>query len=296
MASKKQDPLPAGATVYRLVMRDTSRPFADGRYLPSRRLYDFPNRRRAVFKWISGPEDDVELKTRSGSSQHTGGTERRLDATPATTTVRSASCDNKPHSDDDLLRGRRNSLWEDESEASASRDIKTFAAEAKPHPEASSGFYDTGPAFSYVKDEVTRVMAEQPEGIELDLAWDVIAILHGQHASGKIAPGCLSKTIVYNGTPTMCYATTVRQYAEMLWPAVCSPVLECIEWALSSPGEEFSPSRMNSARFHGTIMTVGLDGATTNVIIQRDLNVATYPHATMSQVSRVTRHTERHQD
>jgi hypothetical protein len=117
-------------------------------------------------------------------------------------------------------------------------------------------------------------MAEQPRVLELVLAWDVVAILRGQYALGKIAAGCLSGTIVYNGTPTMCYATTVRQYAEKLWPRVFSPALECIEHALSSRGDDVTPSRVHTTKFYGIIITIELNGATAHVKIERDRTVA----------------------
>jgi len=260
VASKRPEPGSAIATVYQLVMRDDGRPFADGRYLPARRLHDKPSNKQSVkSKWTPRPEDDLEFEGPSVFGKRTRGPKCRLDTTPAIETVQSSSYDDKSHSGDVRLHGHGNFV------------IGQFSG-----PET---------ALSYDKDQVTRVMAEQPRVLELVLAWDVVAILRGQHASGKIAAGCLSETIVYNGTPTMWYATTVQQYAKKLWPRVCSPALECIEHALSSSGDDFTPSRMHTAKFYGIIITIELNGATTHVKIERDRTVAAYPRSTMSGVS-----------
>ena len=286
VASRAPDPLHERAAVYQLVARDTGLPFANGRYFPAYRLYDKPSNKQPVkSKWTPRPENDMGLKTPSVSGQRIREPKRRLDATPATAIVQSPSRDDKSHSDDKPLRDH-GSLSGDVLDASVSEDMKHLAAEAKSQLGTSSGSYDTGPAFSYVKDQINRVVAEQPTVIELDLVWDLIAILRRQYASGKPAPGCLSNTIVYNGTPTMCYATTVKQYAEKLWPAVCSPVLELLVNALSSSGYGRYTVGHESAVFHDIFMAITLGGAITKVVIERVPRVTTYPQATMSEVSK----------
>ena len=284
VARREPDPLLETAAVYQLAIRDNGRLFADGQYVPAHRLYDKPpNKQPVKSKWTLRPENDLGLPP-SVSGQRTRGPDRRLDAMPATGIVQSPSYDDKSHFDDKALRGHGNSLLEDVIDASVSKDMKHLAGEAKFQPGTSSGSYDTGPAFSYIKDQMTRVVAEKPNVIQLQLNWDVAAILRGQNAPGRPAPGCLSNTIVYNGTPTMCYATTVRQYAKKLWPAVCSPVLGCLERALSSSDYGRSKLGWEVAEFHDIAVGVKLDGATTSVSIERGFRVATYPQAMMSEV------------
>jgi hypothetical protein len=139
-------------------------------------------------------------------------------------------------------------------------------------------------------------MAEQPMVIQLDLAWDVVAILRRQYASSEIAPGCLSKTVVYNGTPTACYATTVGHYAAEIWPNVCSPVLGCFENALSNldNGRTASsvPIEPADGEFQGIRMRINLRGETTSVKINCVTFVNEYPQDTMSDVSNLCQETE----
>ena len=289
---KRRDSL-ARATVYQLAMRDDGSPFADGRYLPSHRLYDRPSNMQPVkSKWASRPEDDLASKDPSVSGQRTRGPQRRHDAADATVTAQSTSYDEQPRFDDKRMRvhGR------DELDASASKDMNSMEAKSEPHPKTSPVLYDAGYAFVNVRDQVARVMTEQPEVIELDLAWDVVAMLRGQYAFSEIAPGCLSKTVVYSGTPTACYATTVGHYAEEIWPDVGSPVLACFEHALSNldNGRTAPSARLKGpdGGFQGIRVMINLGGETTSVKINCVRFFNKYPQDTISYVSNLCHQTE----
>jgi hypothetical protein len=289
---KRRDSL-ARDTVYQLAMRDDGSLFADGRYLPSHRLFDKASNTQPVkSRWDSRLEDDSIFKEPSVSGQRTRKPQRRHDASDATVTAQSTSYNEQPHFDDKRVRGH----GRDELDASASKDMNSVEARAEPHPKTSLISYDAGNAFVNLRDQVARVMEEQPEVIELDLAWDVVAILRGQYASGEVAPGCLSKTVVYSGTPTMCYATTVGHYAEEIWPDVGSSVLACFEHALSNldngrtaPSERFKGP---DGQFQGIRVMINLGGETTSVKIKCVRSFNKHPQDTMSSVSNLYHQTE----
>lgn len=117
----------------------------------------------------------------------------------------------------------------------------------------------TGRIFSSVRSGIARTIESRSEHIEFSLDWDILKTLNQQYDGESRSQIRLSDMIVYNGTPSLCYASTTSEYVEQIWPALGVAVVGCFDHALVSANGT-SALALQDSRLH-----VKLDGATTKV-------------------------------
>ena len=119
----------------------------------------------------------------------------------------------------------------------------------------------TGKIFSSVRSGIARTIESHSEHIEFSLDWDIAKMLDQQYYGESRSQICLSDMIVYNGTSSLCYASTTSEYVRQIWPALGVAVVRCFDHALVS-ADGTSTLALQDARLH-----VKLEGATTTVSI-----------------------------
>jgi hypothetical protein len=117
----------------------------------------------------------------------------------------------------------------------------------------------TGRIFSSVRSGIARTIESHSEHVEFSLDWDIVKTLDQQYDGENRSQIRLSNMIVYNGTPSLCYASTTSEYVKQIWPALGVAVVECFDHALVST-DGTSTLAFQESRLH-----VQLDGATTKV-------------------------------
>jgi hypothetical protein len=116
----------------------------------------------------------------------------------------------------------------------------------------------TGDEYSNMQTTILKAVDNDAIALELTLDWDPIALLLGQYHEGSF-----SKTIVYNGSQSTCYATTVEEYVHRVWPD-CHPfALRCIDQAMSSSDHTASVSSQD------LVLGVEFHNRETSVILSR---------------------------
>lgn len=117
----------------------------------------------------------------------------------------------------------------------------------------------TGNVFSSVRSSIARTIASHSGNLKFSLDWDILTTLNEQYDAESCSPIRLSDMIVYNGTPSICYASTTAEYVKQIWPALGTAVVECFDRALVS-ADGTSTLELQDSR-----LRVELDGATTKV-------------------------------
>ena len=119
----------------------------------------------------------------------------------------------------------------------------------------------TGKIFSSVRSGIARAIELHSEHVEFSLNWDILEILNQQYDGESRSQIRLSDMIVYNGTPSLCYASTTSEYVKQIWPALGAAVVECFDRALLS-ADGTSTLALQDSR-----LDVKLDGVTTKVCL-----------------------------
>lgn len=132
----------------------------------------------------------------------------------------------------------------------------------------------TGKMFSTVRSGIARSIESHSEHFEFSLDWDIIETLNQQYDEESRSQIRLSDMIVYNGTPSLCYASTTSEYVRQIWPALGVAVVGCFDHALVS-ADGTSTLALQDARLH-----VKLEGATTTV----SLNATTGKSTSQSRI------------
>lgn len=150
----------------------------------------------------------------------------------------------------------------------------------------------TGKIFSSVRSGITRAIESNSEHVEFSLGWDIVGMLNQQYEGESRSQIRLSDMIVYNGTPSMCYASTTLEYVKRIWPALGTAVIDCFDRALVGT-DGTSTLDLQDSRLH-----IKLDGATTKV----SLNVTTEKSTSQSRIQmlevrfRISTNTRCHDD
>jgi hypothetical protein len=106
----------------------------------------------------------------------------------------------------------------------------------------------TGDEYSNMQTTILKAVDNDAIALELMLDWDPLTLLLGQYHEGSF-----SRTIVYSGSQSTCYATTVEEYVHRVWPD-CHPfALRCIDQAMMSSDHTASISSQDlgfGVKFH----------------------------------------------
>lgn len=119
----------------------------------------------------------------------------------------------------------------------------------------------TGKIFSSVRSGIARTIETNSEHVEFSLDWDILTTLNQQYDGESRSHICLSNMIVYNGTPSLCYASTTSEYVKQVWPAFGAAVVDCFDRAFVST-DSMSTLDLQDSRLH-----IKLDGATTKIFL-----------------------------
>jgi hypothetical protein len=122
-------------------------------------------------------------------------------------------------------------------------------------------FFHTGKIFSSVRSGIARTIESHSEHVEFSLDWNIVKMLDQQYAGESRSQIRLSDMIVYNGTPSLCYASTTSEYVRQIWPALGVAVVRCFDHAL------VSADGTSTLALQDSCLHVKLDGATTKVVL-----------------------------
>lgn len=120
----------------------------------------------------------------------------------------------------------------------------------------------TGNSFSGVRSQVAQALESHSERIDLSLHWDILQMLAEQYNGDKRCPTNVSNMIVYNGTASMCYASTTLDYTRQVWPALGERVVGCFDHAI------VSPDHISAIALHNSRLQVELKGPTTDIRLE----------------------------
>jgi hypothetical protein len=123
-------------------------------------------------------------------------------------------------------------------------------------------FSNTGNTWASVRGQIARVIESSDQQIDLTLHWDVLETLHGQYDRDVSRLARLSDMIVYNGTASMCYASTTSEYAEQVWPALGKIIVASFDRAV------FSADHVSIIALHKSRLQISLNGTTTDIRLE----------------------------
>jgi hypothetical protein len=152
--------------------------------------------------------------------------------------------------------------------------IRSLASPAQTRDEISS-----------MQTAILKAVGDNAEALELTLDWDPLALLSGQYHEGS-----LSRLIVYNGSQSTCYATTVEEYVREIWPD-CHPLsLLCFERAI------VSSDHIASSSSQGLDLRVEFHDRETSVILSRSSSGDPYSRKALLEVELVINSTKNSAD
>jgi hypothetical protein len=123
-------------------------------------------------------------------------------------------------------------------------------------------FSNTGNTWASVRGQIARVIESSDQQIDLTLHWDVLETLHEQYDRDESRLARLSDMIVYNGTASMCYASTTSEYAEQVWPALGKSIVATFDRAV------VSADHVSIIALHKSRLQISLNGTITDIRLE----------------------------
>jgi hypothetical protein len=121
---------------------------------------------------------------------------------------------------------------------------------------------NTGNSWASVRGQIARVIESGDQHIVITLHWDVLQTLHEQYDRDETRCSRLSDMIVYNGTASMCYASTASEYAEQVWPALGKRIVESFDRAV------ISADRVSVIALHKSRLQISLNRSSTDIRLE----------------------------